>query len=220
MLVQLHYSRIRYFATLYAAFHAIDSLLPRFMLDRLKMPSAYTPSQKGAIAQFVSFTSTKDSVAAKVPLSFSRSFTSKNPRSILFLCLERGKGHHWQERRLTCLPVPATEIAWLERRASCRCVCIHFRLSTSAFYLVFDTSQLWISGNSKEYTTSGNLGFPSSSPRDWTLTKPKRWRLALDVFSLPYPRRICCAGAEKKNITPKWRPTKREAQAVQSRVPV
>ncbi|KAK3166724.1 hypothetical protein OEA41_009849 [Lepraria neglecta] len=29
------------------------------------MPSSYTPQQKGAIAQFVGFTSTKDSVAAK-----------------------------------------------------------------------------------------------------------------------------------------------------------
>lgn len=36
------------------------------MLSHLKMPSSYTPSQKGAIAQFVGFTQVKDSVAAKV----------------------------------------------------------------------------------------------------------------------------------------------------------
>ena len=35
-------------------------------LDRLKMPSSYTPQQKAQIAQFVNFTSSKDSVAAKV----------------------------------------------------------------------------------------------------------------------------------------------------------
>lgn len=34
------------------------------------MPPAYTPTQKGAIAQFVSFTSTKDSVAARVSRSW------------------------------------------------------------------------------------------------------------------------------------------------------
>ena len=36
------------------------------MLSHLKMPSSYTSSQKGAIAQFVGFTQVKDSVAAKV----------------------------------------------------------------------------------------------------------------------------------------------------------
>lgn len=35
-------------------------------LDRFKMPSSYTPQQKVHISQFVGFTSTKDSVAAKV----------------------------------------------------------------------------------------------------------------------------------------------------------
>lgn len=34
-------------------------------LDRFKMPSSYTPQQKAQISQFVGFTSTKDSVAAK-----------------------------------------------------------------------------------------------------------------------------------------------------------
>ena len=36
------------------------------------MPASYTPQQKAAIAQFVGFTSTKDSVAAKVRSDLDR----------------------------------------------------------------------------------------------------------------------------------------------------
>ena len=60
------------------------------------MPPAYTPSQKSAIAQFVSFTSVKESVAAKVSLwtlSVHQDFLVRGVLSFILVTVL----HFWQE---------------------------------------------------------------------------------------------------------------------------
>lgn len=117
------------------------------MLDRLKMPSAYTPSQKGAIAQFTSVTAAKDSVAAKViPLfrvHFS-TFQQWGSRTLTFHC---SCAKFWCARRsdwLTRWCNVALEGSCLERRPRCRCVRIwYFLTSTFAFALLFAWDTRW-----------------------------------------------------------------------------
>ena len=96
------------------------------------MPSSYTPQQKAQISQFVGFTSTKDSVAAKVSpkLSNISGCLTLSPAPSCSLSLESlselGKGD-----RLTALLHAAPQISRMERGGSNRRVCISFSISIS-----------------------------------------------------------------------------------------
>ena len=94
------------------------------------MPSSYTPQQKAQISQFVGFTSTKDSVAAKVSPKLSNvsgclTLSSAPSCCVSFESLsEFGRGD-----RLTVLLHAAPQISRMERGGSNRRVRISFSIS-------------------------------------------------------------------------------------------
>ena len=100
------------------------------------MPSSYTPQQKAQISQFVGFTSTKDSVAAKVSPKLSDIFGCFTLPPALFCCVsleslsEFGKGD-----RLTFLLHAAPQISRMEFGGSNRRVCIPFFISIALQYI-------------------------------------------------------------------------------------
>ena len=78
------------------------------------MPPAYTPSQRGAIAQFVSFTSVKESVAAKVSTS-DRLLPRRQSFSVaasLFTSRQTPYHPNWVERKLTLEPQHLKTSGW------------------------------------------------------------------------------------------------------------
>ena len=100
------------------------------------MPSSYTPQQKAQISQFVGFTSTKDSVAAKVSSRLSNISgcltLSPAPSYCVSLTLlsEFGKGD-----RLTAILHAAPQISRMESGGSNRRVCISFSISVPLQYI-------------------------------------------------------------------------------------
>lgn len=91
------------------------------------MPSTYTPQQKGLITQFVGFTSTKDSVAAKV-----RSPQMYIPTDLLHT--EDSSNISVGKSDLLIL-LPEPQVSRMEPRASTRYVCISTFLIVASYSL-------------------------------------------------------------------------------------
>ena len=109
------------------------------MLKHVRMPSAYTSSQKQAIASFTAATQVKDSVAAKVSVASTQIHT---PSFQSLACLTRAARDHLQpcssfERLANATTWVATEKSWVECWTSCWCVCIWL------FFLNVMPAHLW-----------------------------------------------------------------------------
>ena len=141
------------------------------------MPSSYTPQQKAQISQFVGFTSTKDSVAAKVRSSLStisRGLTSTVKClicSTCLLCVILTTIRLWQERLTDIFLCAASQISRMEPGASNRFVCISFSSSILLHYFpahdwrnIFDCTNL-------EPRTQLATPSPFPVPRPWISPK-------------------------------------------------